>query len=93
MKKIFKYPLEIMDQQTVAFPDGAEILSAGLDAQGKLCIWARVDPEAKSLPRQVFIVGTGNPYPDEKNLVFIASVLQTPFVWHIFFKKDGRDIS
>lgn len=41
MKTIWKYPLQVLDRQTLFMPPGAEILS--LQTQfGNPCLWARV---------------------------------------------------
>ena len=38
MKKIFKYPLELIDDQTLFIPEGGEILSAHLQGR-QICLW------------------------------------------------------
>lgn len=81
--KIYKYPLVLTDQQSHPMPAGADILSAGLGANGQLCVWAMVNPNSGLRPRHLWIVGTGNPLP-EVPLRFIGSVTIAPFVWHVF---------
>lgn len=88
MKSIWKYELEITDEQTVKLPAGSVVLSVA--AQGcKLCMWARVDPAKGSrgdvYPMQVYVVGTGNPIPDGCGR-FIGTVVMNPFVWHVFIE-------
>lgn len=83
MKTIYKYQLNIVDIQQIEIPSGSIILSVGKDPQGKVCAWAKVDTSASIEIRTLFIVGTGNPAPDDKS-VFIGTVTDGPFVWHIF---------
>lgn len=81
-KRIFKYPLEITDTQEISMPAGAKILSVA-NQRGMLCLWALCDPKAKRDSRTIEIVGTGNPW-DDRDSVFIGSVVIEPFVWHVF---------
>jgi len=85
MQTIYKYVLYLTDLQSVTMPEGARILSAALDPSGHMCLWAAVDTNKMYVSRHIRIVGTGNPSPvDLKECTFIASVVDGPFVWHIF---------
>lgn len=89
MTKIYKYPLRIVDRQTVMMPDGARILSVGHQGDaGDLAMWARVDPSAKLQPRYFVIHGTGHPCEATDASRFIGTVLMqmhgAPLVWHVF---------
>lgn len=44
MQRIYKYPIETVDQQQVKMPDGAQILTVQVQ-NGKPCLWAMVDPD------------------------------------------------
>lgn len=82
MKTIWKYELEITDEQYIDMPKNARVLSAG-NQNGKLCLWAMVSTEAKLIPHRVAICGTGLPcYESSGN--FIDSVQIGQFVWHVF---------
>lgn len=82
--KIFKFPIELTDRQTVEMQKGAHILSCQ-EQKGVLTIWAIVDPNAEKVERNIAIVGTGRAdYPDTPRTKFIATVQQGDFVWHIF---------
>lgn len=62
--RIYKYPLQLMDRQTLSMPDGAKILS--IQAQrDQVCLWAMVDENAQEIARTIAIYGTGQPIPDE----------------------------
>jgi len=56
--KIFKYPLAVVDRQTVEMPKGATILCCQIQLD-KPCLWAAVDPDAPLEPRTILVVGTG----------------------------------
>lgn len=91
-RTIWKFPLAITDQQAISMPSYADIVS--VQRQGdSLCLWAIVAPENPQQRRDIRIVGTGHPMPDDR-LVFIATVQDGPFVWHVFeaFKASpGED--
>ncbi len=79
---IWEYVLEITDTQVLEMPKGAEILSVA-NQRGKLCLWAACDPDKVPEQRTIEIVGTGNSAIFCRRK-FIGTVLQVPFVWHIF---------
>lgn len=60
MKTIWKYPLKVVDQQTIRMPERAQILSVQTQ-NGTPCIWALVQPDAVLLPRTINTFGTGHP--------------------------------
>jgi hypothetical protein len=83
-KTIYKYPLRVTDDQHIQLPSKAVILSVGLDPVGDLCLWALVDQVAKHFDvRRVVICGTGKPCNENRD-DYVASVVQGPFVWHVF---------
>lgn len=65
--RIWKYPLGLIDEQTVFVPQGTVPLTAQLQ-HGALQLWAQVDEnETARKPDQALrigIFGTGNPMPD-----------------------------
>lgn len=70
MYRIWKYPLAIVDKQTLRFPGNFKVLSVGLDPQDQLCLWALVEQEPSAIPtveydRTVYVIGTGNPMPED----------------------------
>jgi len=64
MKRIFKYPLDVVDFQVVNMPKDAELLDVQVQNNG-LQLWALVEPSAEKVDRVIAIVGTGNPYPEQ----------------------------
>ena len=85
MKTIWKFPLTYRNRFSLSMPVGAEVISAGLDPQGALCIWAIVDPDASKESREVRIIGTGGQVPSSELLGnFVGTVCADPYMWHIF---------
>ena len=92
MRSIWKYPLESAAPtvQRVKMKAGARVISAGLDPQGTLCVWAIVDPKEKQeKTREIFVVGTGHETTDgHVGGTFVGTVnlgpAGLPFIFHIF---------
>ena len=80
MKKIYKYPIEIIDIQTIKLPKGAIMLTAQLQ-HGK----PYVDPneiEAEDVTLRVY--GTGQEIDDSLDLTYVGTIQENGFVWHVF---------
>ncbi len=88
-RKIYKYPLEMVDTQIVAMPEGAQIISVQMQGD-TLCLWAIVDiePELPVTNRQIEIIGTGNLFM-QTNRLYIATAQCGPLVWHVFERFEG----
>jgi hypothetical protein len=84
MRTIWKLSVPVTDDFERSLPKGSEVLSAGLDAHGELCMWFLVpDTEAEQSVRRFHVVGTGNPLRVSWSK-FLGTVAMPPFVWHIF---------
>lgn len=84
MKTIWKFTLERTDKQYVdRMPATAKVIHVGMQ-DGKITLWAIVNPNDVTLPRCYRIVGTGNPFPDADKWAHIGTVFDGPFVWHVF---------
>ena len=81
--KIYKYPLDLADQQTISMPEGAEMLSVGLQ-RDRIVLWAMVNLEMANRDYIFRIVGTGNDVPE--NLQYLGTVQQSTYAWHIFLE-------
>lgn len=88
-KKIYKYPLEVQDEQVVLLPTGAKILT--VQAQNdRPCLWALVNPTAPNdMAVTIRIIGTGHEIQDSDNLEYISTFLSFNglFVLHAFVKR------
>jgi hypothetical protein len=83
MTTIHKYELKNTAENEVLMPAGAEIIHAGPDHKGALCIWAKVDADKPMEPRGIFVAGTGLGIPDD-GLQHLGSCVCGSFIWHVF---------
>jgi len=86
MKTIWKFPLDLCDQQQIPMPKGAQILT--LQTQnGVPCIWVMVEDDAVEAEMRTFeIFGTGTEITKEKGFgrCYIGTFQRQQFVWHVF---------
>ena len=86
--RIWKYPLELFDRQSLSMPAGAQPLSVQVQ-DGALFLWAYVDPSRAADPRQVRIIGTGRPIEyNPGRYVGTVQMEGGALVWHVFV--EGR---
>lgn len=92
--QIWKYELELTDQQIISLPKGAKILT--LQTQRKdegeeprPFIWAEVNPEAPQEERVFCTLGTGKNIPTAffEQTDYVGTYQQEPFVWHVYTLK------
>lgn len=92
-RTIYKYQLKIEEEQMLALPHHAEILS--VQVQGtNVYLWALVDPEQPIAKRVIWCYGTGMPFPEERYAPpkkHLATVQQGVLVWHFFVPDDTRE--
>lgn len=62
-KSIWKFPIRILDEQTIVMPAGAKILFGAVQ-HGIPNVWAEVDIYAPQVERTIRIYGTGWQLPD-----------------------------
>lgn len=84
MSAIWKFPLELVDTQTVRMPFGAKILS--VQAQYNVpTLWALVEESNMPEAVEVYIVGTGNPcHVSADRFVGTVQTHHGSLVWHVF---------
>ncbi len=82
MRTIWKFPLKIVDRQTVSMPEHAQVLTVQFQDR-ELCLWAVVSPEARPVPRVFEILGTGHPLPEERRN-YLCTAQWGVLVWHVF---------
>jgi hypothetical protein len=50
-----------------------------------VCVWVEVDTEAKQVPIDFYIIGTGHPLPEEVGGIYCGTaVMGDQYVWHVF---------
>jgi hypothetical protein len=83
MRAVWKFPLSLaVDEISLLMPQGSRPLA--FDMQGdEPMLWALVDTDAPVEPRTFHITGTGHRLP-EKDLLYIGTCFEKPFVWHLF---------
>ena len=86
---VYKYELEITDEQIIRLPFASEILTIQMQGD-KCCLWALVDPRNELDERTICIYGTGNPIQNEIRLKYISTfqIPQLGLVFHAFEKKN-----
>ncbi len=82
MKAIWKYPLPL-GGAVIEMP-AYTLAKVGLDPEGRLCVWVlHGDTEGEKLKKEFIVVGTGHPIP-ERAYIWLGTVTQGEFVWHIW---------
>jgi len=87
MNEIWKYKLEVVDNQTIELPINSGILSLQIQ-HGEPCIWVAVDlDETESKEVEFITIGTGNAF-DIKNKHFLGTyqLHKGALVFHVFIK-------
>jgi len=91
MRTIYKYNLEVTQQQVINAPYTAMLLKIGFQ-DGELCAWFEVDTEYLKGKRKFWIVGTGHAIPKtEGSLIWRETVQDPPFVWHIYEEQGFKE--
>lgn len=87
MKTVWKYALEVADEQVIEMPANAHILTVQTQ-QGTPCIWALVDPTRPYEPRKLLIAGTGHERKDldDVGVSYIGTfqVMGGGLIFHVF---------
>lgn len=90
MKVVYKYPIDITDEQVIKLPLGSKILSV-IEQNNKIVLYAIVSPGIE-YTREVIIriVGTGNEIPlslDEFKFMDSIKLQNGNLVFHVFMKE------
>lgn len=80
---VWKTVLDVADVQTIFVPAGAELICAREQFE-RVCIWYRCDPHRPTEPRNIAIVGTGNPAPADGRYIGTASLQGGTLILHVF---------
>ena len=88
MTKVYKFPLDIADEQVVLMPKGSKVLTVQVQ-KGKLYLWAECNPNEPNMDeRSILIRGTGHPINDEIEKEYIGTIQMCDgsLVFHVFEK-------
>ena len=82
---VHKFTLEIVDEQDVYLPEGAEPLCIQVQWRDPQ-LWALVDPTKPLAPRKIRAFGTGHPIPPGENLRYLGTIQKQDgaLVFHFF---------
>lgn len=89
MKTIYKYPIEVTDEQTLTLPVKAQILTVQMQGETP-CIWAMIDTEESRTKRIVIrVYGTGHPIAGSEDLTYLGTfqIHGGQLVFHAFYEK------
>lgn len=89
MTTIWKFPLEVTDEQDVSMPGGSVILCAQTQSDIP-CLWAMVDSEQDMESRHIVIFGTGQPIPKGLTVNYIGTFQRFggQLIFHVFERED-----
>ena len=90
MKVVYKYPIDITDEQTLKIPLGSKILSV-IEQHNKMVLYAIVSPGVE-YTREIIIriVGTGREIPfslDDFKFMGGVKLHNGELVFHVFIKE------
>lgn len=98
--RIFKYPLmpppaTDSPYSDVEMPEGARVLSVGVQGDDAMVVWALVDPEAKKVVRRFAVYPTGLSEVSEHPVNFVGTVMfeRGRLVFHVFNAGEAPDCS
>ncbi|MFA6711118.1 MAG: hypothetical protein WCS33_00170 [Candidatus Caldatribacteriota bacterium] len=90
MKRVFKYPLVMMDRNTIVLPKGSKILSVE-SQKDDIVVYAIVDDSVSTeVEEHVFLIrGTGHPADDVDGYDFLNTVklYGDTLIFHIFYAR------
>jgi len=82
--KIWKYPLKLIDLQTIDFPVNSKILTAQVQ-NNVVCIWALCDETEPKISRNIAIYGTGTPISDNPGkYISTFQLYNGSVIFHVF---------
>lgn len=85
---VYKFPIALDERSSVRMPRGAKILSVGMRGP-QMFAWTLVEKgRTDTVERRFSIFGTGHTIPDDHIGVFVGTVLDGPYVWHIFVDPE-----
>lgn len=94
MNKIYKYEIDLTDEQVITLPESAKILSI-IEQRNHIMLYALVDIEHVNTTtnKKIRIVGTGQQFPDSELWDFVSTVSLDGglFVWHVFKLRCDHD--
>lgn len=89
---IWKYTLAPVEKQTLALPKRSTLLRADKKG-GEFCLWAFIaDRNAEKEDIIIRIIGTGHEIEEPISLVPLGTIIDEPYVWHVFREIPYSDM-
>jgi hypothetical protein len=85
VKTIYKYILQIKDEQVLQLPQDCVILSLQVQ-NAKVCLWVLLDNGAPTVPFTFYLRGTGHDCDDIHPNGYIGTCQFGSLVFHLFQK-------
>ena len=86
MRVVHKFYMPVGAINLHDIPAGACLLTVQLQ-DGKPFMWAELDDAAPKVRRRFEFFGTGRPIPN--GWVYVGTVQEGAFVWHLYEVKEG----
>lgn len=84
MQTIYKYPIEVTDNQHINIPRDGKILTVQVQG-GQPCLWVLVDPDNDPEDRHIEVFGTGHPISDdERDYIGTFQMHGGALIFHVF---------
>lgn len=88
MKTVYKYPLRLADVQAIRGRGLGKVLMGGFDSNRQLSVWVEADTDVPDVEIMLAIVGTGHPRPAADEGIYVNSIIDGAFVWHLYQYLD-----
>ena len=82
MTRVFKYAIE-HGRTTIGMPEGSTVVHVAMQDK-HVTLWAEVTDGGQPELREFLIVGTGQTIPDRVPFQHVGTVMDGPFVWHVY---------
>ncbi len=91
MKVIYKYEITALDPvKTFQWPEGSKVVHVGSQEPATMQIWVEINdqlgPSEDPEERTFEVYGTGHHIHDSE--VYVGTVLDDPFVWHLYERTE-----
>ena len=94
MQKIWKFSLEVTDEQIIEMPENALMLDIKTQF-GKPCMWALVNPDAEKVKRKFYTFGTGHDVKVDSSILRHLGTYTMDndrLVFHVFEIMNWEDV-
>jgi len=84
LRTIYKYPLQVIDEQAIKIHGGSKILTVQVQA-GIPCLWVEVETTNTMSSRRIFVHGTGHTvHEDAEDYIGSFQLMNGSLVFHVY---------